>query len=302
MKPKIKKNSLKVYVVGLYLLIFPMIIVQASELKKDNVQSLVDLQPVIYKIQKAIRTRNFNVLKQYVLNKEPLYWAQCNTDVSIKVSFDKMVSILSESIKNAEIYVNEKPGAGLIETEGWTGEYPYLYFDFTKKGNNWKWLGVCYDMERSLDFAILQGGKDKLYDGLPQLPRPGPRVFEDIHALQMRIIEIIRFKKIDALKPYAIKQKLILGECSTEMINDVIKGKEISIDQVLDFLKKNIGSTTEIKFSTTYKYLDTKGWGGKYPFIYFGFTEGKDGWEWSGVAYCKTSLMKVLFPEEPRFK
>ena len=259
----------------------------------------------IGKVKQAIRSKNFSVLKPYITNKGSLYWAQCNSDVRETFSFNEMAGMLLKNLKGAEIYVNEIPGAGLIETEGWTGEYPYLYFDLTEEDKKFVWLGVCYDMRRSLDFALSRGGKDKLYDKLPQLPRRGRRVFKDELALRVRIEEILKFKAFDALKPYAIKQKLILTECSQGIVKRAqIRGTEVSSDQVIAFLKKNIGDSKEIKSAKggSSTYLDTEGWKGEYPFVSFWFRESKKGWEWAGVSYCKSSLMHVLFPAEPRFK
>jgi len=305
MNSTFKYKSLKVGTFCLCLYLFSIAIVRVCESTQKSDKRPISWQPIIYQLKKAIKTKNYDTLKKYVPHKKLLYWAQCNTDVSIDVSFNKMERLLMKNSKDALIVVDEIPAGGLIETEGWTGEYPYLYFQFTKNENNWQWLGVCFDINRSLDFALSRGGKDKLYDKPPKLPRRGPRIFKDEIALRARIEEILRFMEFEALKPYAIRQKLIFGECGQKMMDsDEIKGVEASIDQVISFLKKNVGNSKEIKPSKGhyYKYLETEGWRGAYPYVSFWFKEGKQGWELEGVAYCKTSLMKVLFPNDPRIK
>ncbi len=296
--------------------LFPIGIAQAENQQKENIQELPGIQIIIKNVKKAVQTKDFTPLKSYVLRKGRLYWGICGPSDGepIRFSFDAMIHKLIADSKGAQIYVHKEPDIDLwdpkntvfmvdIKTEGWTGEYPYLSFGFkyTKKTNQWEWRGVCYS--RTPPPKISGGEYEPLYEQKPILPRPGPRIFEQYSTLRARIEEIIKFMALDALKPYAIKQSLIFGECSKEMMDsDEIKGDKVSVNQVIDFLKKN--ANTGVKPTRVYysKFLETEGWSGEYPFVSFWFTETKKGWEWAGVSYCKTSLIKVQFPEEPRFK
>ncbi len=308
MKVKPRFNVLLFILHYSFLFVFSFGILEAAQQEQTGDQNASSFQSVIDELIRVTQNKDFATLKQRFAYKDPMRLGQCNTDIGMEITVDKLIQVLiNDSENSADIKVNKNSRNGLVETEGWNSEYPYYYFYFTfiKKENKWQWLGVCDSINRSLDFAMSLGGKDKLYDRPPKLPRRGPRVFQDEIALRARIEEIVRFMAFDALKPYAIKQKLIFTECSREIVESAqLKGMEVSSEQVIAFLKKNVGESKEIKpakggFST---YLDTEGWKGEYPYVSFWFSETKKGWEWTGVAYCKTSLMKVQFPEESRFK
>ncbi len=319
MNYKFGHNGFKVCISCLSFFLFFMAVVDAAEQKKSTDQQLSGLRIIIDKVRKSVQTKNFGMLKQYVSNAALLHWAACGPgDVEPeKISFDSFAHRLTESSIGADINVYQEADIRLwdfekpvyytinINTEGWTGEYPYISFGFKFKDNRWQLEGVCDSAGPPL--TISQDGKryEEIYYSQPKLPRRGPRVFKDREALKTRIREILRFKVFDALKPYAVSQKLILGECSREMMDsDEIRGNLVSVNQVIDFLEKNYGEAKEITPAKGhyYKYLETEGWNGQYPYISFWLQEGKNGWTWAGVAYCKSSLLHLQFPNESRFK
>ncbi len=294
-------------------------IVHPSDQKEGDSQKIEGLQVILEKVKKAVKTKNYEVLKPYISKKEPLAWGICGpTDVEPeKMSFKTMTRRLLEISKGTEIYVCEKPDVDPwnikktvfmvdIKTEGWIGEYPFLNFGFeySKADNRWEFIGICDSARAPLQISK-EGKYEEVYCRKPKLPRPGPRIFEDNLALRVRIEEIVRFKEFEALKPYAVRKTLVFGECGLNMKGErIIKGKEKSVDDVVNFLNKNTSSANQIK-STGLKNkwnYDTEGWSGKYPYISFWFDEGKYGWELTGVAYCKTSLMKLSYPNDPRIK
>ncbi len=293
----------------------------SEQKNKIEIRDLPEAKALLNDVNEAIQTKNFNILKQYAKKYKTIDWISCGTthEEPFKYSIPSMIKILSEHSKDTQIYVNDDPeivtlggeknevSSIIIETEGWVSEYPYFGFAFqynNKSKNCWEWVEVCYSPGPLLKISG-EGKYEQVYKRTPTLPRPGPRVFKNYSTLHVRFKEIVKFMVFDALKPYAIKQKLIFTECSREIVESAqLKGMEVSSEQVIAFLKKNVGESKETKpakggFST---YLDTEGWKGEYPYVSFWFTETKKGWEWAGVSYCKTSLMKVQFPEEPRFK
>ena len=291
MKSRSKGNTLIMFLIC-PLIFIVLIGVGSSAQSNNNVdrnQKEEELRKIFAEVKKAVQTKDFNKLRNYVSKKDTLYWGQCNTDTSINFTFNNIIHELREHSKNEEITVTEHL-TSFVETEGWTGEYPYLYFQFTKVNKNWKWLGVCYDMERSLDYRKELGGKEKYYDSPPKLPRQGPRVFKDVTALNARIVEILRFKAFDALKPYATEGKLLVGKsCPDTVDSKALIKSGVPADQVIEFLITNATSAKEITpekgYSYKSKYFVTAGWSGEKPKITFCFAERKKGWEWVGVTY-----------------
>ncbi|MEW6713726.1 MAG: ankyrin repeat domain-containing protein [Nitrospirota bacterium] len=290
---------------------------ERADIQEKNLK-IEGLQVILNKVKEAVHAKNYEILKSYVSEKEPLSWGICGpTDVESEVmSVETMFSRLLEISNGAEIFVCEEPDISPwdikesifsvdIQTEGWKGEYPFLNFGFTysKTGNRWEFIGVCDSVRPTLE--ISKNGKyEAVYCRKPNLPRPGPRIFQDHLALRTRIIEIVRFKEFEALKHYTIQKNLIFRECSNDMRDEAgIKGKEKPVEEIINFLKKNTAGEQKIKSSGTSNidFCETKGWSGEYPYVSFWFAEGKQGWELNGVAYCRTSLMRVFFPYEPRF-
>jgi len=314
---EIAGKSLKVYVICFFILSFIFGTAKASTIENKSREQLPGLQEVIDTVKKSVSAKKFQLLKTYLSKKESLTWAPCGPgDMEPeKISFTTMGTRLSEIAKGADINIYDEPDITPwnakktifvvnVTTEGWKGEYPYLIFGFeyTKVNNRWVFHGVCESAEPPTE--ILKKGQ-KYGMQQPQLPRPGSRVFRDRLALRYRIEEIVHFKAFDALSPYAIRRKVLFGECNHEMLKkDTMRGAEVPVDQVITFLKNNSGQGNEIKPAKGhyYKYLETEGWSGQYPYVSFWFAESKKGWEWAGVAYCKSSLMHLLFPDEPKFK
>ncbi len=313
------KDSKKVCITYSFLFLFLPMTVQATEQKKSIDQHLPSLNIIIDKVKKAVRSKNFDIIKPYVSNKELLYWTACGPgDVEPeKLSFANFVKRLSEISKGAEIYVREEPDIHLwdfekpafyavdIHTEGWTGEYPFLSFGFNFRptGNRWEFRGVC---DSTIPELTMKDGKYvTTYFREPQLPRPGPRIFKDLYALRARIEEIVRFKAFDSLSAYAPNKVKMLSPCNSEIMEkDRIVGTKMPVNEIINFLKRNAPGTAEIKPTGIEHntYYETVGWRGEYPVIAFWFSEGQDGWEWAGVSYCKTKHTAVLFPKEPLFK
>lgn len=276
----------------LFLLLCSTIAV-ATENEDLTEQKRISFQEIVVNLTKTVESRKFSLFKNQVRYQEPLRLEFCNTDVGTDISVDGLVKILERDSRNTEIRVNQKSGNGMIETEGWNSEHPFFYFEYSylKTEKQWYWTGVCVSPNRSLDFAMFLGGKDKLYDTIPKLPRSGPRIFKDEIALRSRIEEIVRFKAFDALKPYAVSKVLTFGPCNREMmVSDQIEGKNISVEEVVSFLKKKAPANREIISSEMQHktYYETVGWNGEYPYIAFWFSKKDKGWALAGVSYCKT--------------
>lgn len=248
-------------------------------------------------------------MKKYAVNKKSFGWAICGDgDIEPeRIVFEEVVNRLQEYSKEGKIVINPNPEAQpwniaktvyMVEflSEGWVGEYPYLGFDFQykKDSNEWTWLGVCYSTAPPLRISEKTGKYEEVYFHTPALPRPGPRVFKDPAALYARIKEIVRFGKFAALSQYAIKQKVRFGECSSTMVNDKIQGKDVPVGNVIEFLNKIASDSNRVKFRIVNPYLESAGWSNDYSYIYFQISHGSEGWEWTGAAYCKTSLGTVL--------
>lgn len=289
----------------------------ANEETSSKIEEVPETKQLLNDFSYAMRTKNYTVLKRYTRKYKTIEWTECGpTDGEpLKYSVSVMMNRMKHYSTGTQIYIDDNPeivtlSEGTapfidIETEGWAIEYPYLVFSFQydKSAFGWQWVGVCYSSPPPFIFTN-RGLYEQRYKRTPILPRPGPRLFKDYYALRDRFKEIVNFKALDALKPYAVKQKLILNECNREMAaSGKITGTKVSSDQIVDFLKKNIGASQEIKPTKGgADYLDTEGWQGAFPYVAFWFQESKKGWEWSGVTYCKSSLMHVMFPDEPRFK
>src|SRR3990172_10921093 len=243
-----KLRNKDIYIISIVILIFICLLSRKGIAvdKKDDHQNF---EKVIYRLTNIIDRKKYSDLIN-IKHDSQMFWGQCNTDIGTTMSLDDMIEELYANSKNATISVNIKSGNGLIETEGWFSEYPYFYFYFTKVKNTWQWSGVCYDAKRSLDFSMYLGGKNKRYDSPPRLPRNGPRIFQDEIALRTRIEEIVRFRAFDALMPYATKNVLTFGQCNLSMMeNDKVEGKNIPVQNVVDFLKQYAPSTGEIASS-----------------------------------------------------
>jgi len=301
----------------LLIVIVPFIGPTVAFAKQDQVpgdgQVSANISLVVDQVIKAVRQKDMAILEKYEPKGAVLSWWACNaSDEEIqKMTFQKMRQHLNKMAHGDEIYVHPIPDvedyvyeknakAITVYTDGWMSEYPYLNFLFVYKKDSavWEWRGAC-DSDGP-PFRLLKDGKyHEVYYREPVLPRRGPRVFKDYSALKARIKEIIHFRKFEALKSYAVrKPSLIFGECNQKMMEkDAPVGKVKAVDDIAKFLKKNGSGADEIKFSgvSHVTYYETVGWSGEYPIVAFWLTESKEGWELSGVSYCKTRHFD-LFP------
>lgn len=273
-------------------------------------QDLPGLKAITQEIKKATQAKNFNNLHSYVQNQS-LYWSQCGDyggENVQQMTFTEMNSLLSKFSKEAQIHFLdpeihrwdfEKPVFYVvnINTEGWTGEYPFLNFSFkfTTIDNKWRFTGVCESTT-----SVNTNTSEKYSNGhykQPSLPRPGARIFKDVYALRARIEEIIRFKAFDALNSYSTKGRLLIAQCSREIMEkDRIIGKEMPAQDVILFLKQNSLPNDKIVSSGVQhkNYYETTGWGGKYPFVAFWFSESMEGWEFAGISYCQKKHLDIM--------
>lgn len=302
----INKKQICVALTILNLLILTCIHAMSDEVSAVKIKERQELIKIQNELVETFKNKNYVALKKYVVGNEKIDWGRCGPhDVEpIKNSFIAMVDILSKHSKDAQIYANVNPGTGylderiglytaVIQTEGWIGEYPYFDFSFAYNLNDLslKWIATCYDALPPISEVTFT----RDYRRKPSLPRPGPRVFKDRSALRARIEEIIRFKELESLKPYATRQKIVFAECNQEpLIGRDIKSRQVPVEHIVDFLKKESSPETKIKFRGYYD-LETEGWVGEYPYILFRSAEGEKGWEWSTVIYCKNPMGKGSF-------
>jgi hypothetical protein len=264
-----KRKRLKIYFLSALIFVVLAGIGAAAQnnSKSAKKQDQADLLLLFSDVKNAVQTKKFNLLKKYVSDNGRLYWAQCNTDVSTDFTFSEIVHELKGYSKGVNIAVADHDMT-FIETEGWSGEYPYFYFQFTKENKKWRWLGVCFDAERSLDYRMELGGKDKYYDSPPKLPRQGARVFQDIIALKIRVIEILKFKAFDALESYATKGKLLVGKsCPATIPGDELMKAGVPVKQVIGLMKEKAMGAKEVipdkGWSYKNSYFNSYGWPAK---------------------------------------
>ncbi len=279
---------------------------QAAKIEKDDDRQVTQL---INEVNKIISNRDFRRLNVFVSRVTKYSWGPCGPGDSgaEEISFERLSGILTQASKGLSIDFSQKPkvssSTASVETEGWVGEYPFLTFNFNllKAKNQWVLSGACYSALPEL--MKHEGEYVPIYFKEPHLPRPGARIFKDQAALRARIAEIAQLKKFDALKSYATKKVLTFGQCNLSMMeNDRIEGKEVPVQDVINYLK-GVQSNGEIVSSGTQHktYYETTGWHGEYPFIAFWFSEDREGWALAGVSYCKMRHFE-LFPPLPSLK
>ena len=264
-----------------------------------TVQNLVD------RLKGVIASRNFMLLRPYVPNKKVYGWTYCGPgDSGIdEYYFDGMQKKLLE-YSGSGIYIDPdlKLDQGMdslsIETEGWLGEYPFFLFSFgfNKTKKQWELGGVCYS--RWPELHVTRDGEyyKEVYVRKPDLPRPGPRVFHDVDAFHVRVREIINQKAFEALRPYALKGILTGVTCDADMTDSQPNGKALAIEEVISRLREAAEGAGEIKFHGVYgpnRYLESTGWS-SVRYVYFGFTETPQGWEWTKIAFCKAGIFDLV--------
>lgn len=270
-------------------------------------------------LQNAVEAKDFSVLEKSAPKNKSYLWGGCGPgDVETdKLSSRDMVQMLLKDSNGVSIYYDPEPDIldfgdkskdiyVTLFTEGWASEFPFLGFGFTvnKHTKQWSWDGVCYDAVPPVRISKSSGKYSTTWFREPTLPRPGPRRFKDVHNLHARINEIIELQAFDALKPYAISQKLKIAECNREMIeNNKLNGKDILIDEAIDLLKNSSRNSKKIKFTGgTYERRETVGWSGDYPYIAFWFLSGKAGWELNGLSYCKSPHFSLILEGDEKNK
>lgn len=289
----------------------------------DPPRNTPDLSPLIKTLsntlQKAVAAKDFSVLDKSSSKDKSYLWGGCGPgDVEPdKLSSRDMIQMLLKDSQNVSIYYDPEPDILdfgdkskdiyiTLFTEGWASEYPFLGFGFTvnKRTKQWSWDGVCYDAVPPVRISKFTGKYSTNWFREPTLPRPGPRRFKDVHNLYARINEIVEFQAFDALKPYAINQKLKMAECNRGMIeNNNLVGKDISINQAIDLLKSSSRNSKKISFTGgTYERRETAGWSGDYPYITFWFLSGEQGWELNGLSYCKSPHFSLILKVEEKNK
>ncbi len=259
------------------------------------------LPDLLKDLRTALSLNNFAVLKKYIPEGKMYFSGPCGSVGEPRdLDFGELTAMLLQWSRQVEILFNTYPdiraGSGnsrthvSIDTEGWTGEYPFLTFTFGRKRDDavWRWEGIFYDV---LPPLRQESGGERSYFSRPMLPRPGPRRFSTDAALRARISEIIAFGDLDALKDYAVKGTLIFGECSQQTAQgaDAAAGQVLPAQQVIDSLKKNFPRSREISATTISDatFYETGGWRGPFPYVQFQFAEEADGWQFTGVTYCK---------------
>jgi hypothetical protein len=302
---------------GVYIVLLSIIFTaNANGQQKANNENMGSLHSVLSGLKMAVEKKDFETLKSFTISSDQkLIWDICGHDdigpgdaEAFKYPFNEIVKRLSTLSEGTTIFINKDiqmtPWSStdniynvFIDTEGWVGEYPYLSFFYriSKDGKRHDWLGICYSSGPRLRRSKATRKYEERYYREPTLPRPGPRIFRDDNALKARIKEIIYFKSFDALKPYAINQKIRFGECSSNLLERGIQGKDVSVDQVVELLKEKAKGAVGFEFLSRGKYLETSGWPGEHQYVLFEFTsQGGKGTTWTGMGYCRKSLKTIM--------
>ena len=286
-----------------------------DEAKADEVQGVdaEKLTGLIASVKDAVLLKDFAGLKKYVPDVKLYDMGDCDcSDCGFdEITFEAMTEMLLRDSKDVDIYLGANPGISQwgdsslhanILTEGWASEYPYVDFSFKRlpDSSRWEWVGICVALGPPFELNERTHRFERVYPRRPLLPRPGPRVFSNYAELQFRIEEIVQFQSFDALRPYAVRSKLVIGPCSRKMMDqDRVLGKSVPIQDAIAFLKKNgLGpavTRTNASRSTMY---ESKGWSGDYPYIAFWLAPEKEGWELTGISYCKEEHAGLLLREE----
>lgn len=272
---------------------------------------LAEIETFVHDVTKAIEKRDFDALQKYMRIEEGVFVSPCYIDTSgdRPRSFDQIKPWLKADSAGAElriavryswmdksqwkrIYIpaeriHETPPETItIATEGWNGEEPFVDFTFSRRSSRWVWTVLCYSGFPDPSFP---------YHQPPKLPRPGPRTFRDYHALYARIEEIIRFRAFDSLPVYAPHGVILQVPCDQSMYRKTLRGKEVSVSKIIDFLKDQTVGGNKIVFTKPGDLplvLESRGWCCAYPIINFIVrpTAPDLKYEWAGVAYCHSRV------------
>lgn len=112
-------------------------------------------------IEKAITTRNFQLLRAFAPSKPGYFWNYCEpTDTpDEELTFSQIQDRLIKDSKGTTIHVKpevdiydfpaERTLRGAAHTRGWRGEYRYVtfFFRWSNAQKAWRWIGACYSIK-----------------------------------------------------------------------------------------------------------------------------------------------------------
>jgi len=273
--------------------------VTAIESKDDTTkiaQQALDL------IGNAVHTKDFSKLKALVADNALVSWAPCQASdvLSEPVTFAEFQRLIAKYSGESSIIVNEhvwmKGRESIaIETSGWENDpLIFLYFWFGKKDGRLDFSGVCIRKTREEEFELYL--KD-----IGAIPPPTVSVSPEIQAFYIRIKGATEYSvSASTLKRYAANPELNVLPCTEDMIKPDKTGKKESVVGFIDYLtKQHPGDSKKLTYwfsEDPFRYLETAGWVGRYPYIYFGFTKAEKGWEWTRVVYCESR--PAFFPKK----
>lgn len=240
------------------------------------------LEIIMSQLRKAIQAKDFTSLYTVapISDGEALYWSGCNSGASKNLSYEVMVEKLVELSKDAQISINSVPerilSKTIVETKGWSGEAPYLYFEFMDDSKNWRFLGVYYCQNRSSDFqhaqAALESKSDQA-DKKKELTIQFPRTTGLIEKLTLAISK----RNFDSLRDYVPSEPSVKwGDCGP---GDTPSG-DMSVKTLNKLLLSQLGNelivfnpgpNTYISLKDGSAFIESEGWVSEYPYLGFGF-------------------------------
>lgn len=120
-------------------------------------QYAAGMKAILDRTKTAARVHDFTpVISRAPVVESLVYWNSCDSSNGRRLVVNKLISRLSDLSQNRTItvsnYVLTRLGALTVETRGWGGKAPYVYFVFSNVGNIRR-LWLVYDCEqRSNDF------------------------------------------------------------------------------------------------------------------------------------------------------
>ncbi len=265
-------------------------VAQAAETKEEIKKRDAMVNRAINDLKTAIETRDFSRLRYDVPEEKPLSWSSPDRKSESRLSFDEMINKLAEISKNSNIIINEIPlqtfGTTTIETRGWKGVHPYLYFQFKEVGDSWRWLNVCDS--QSCDFRHAE--KCDFGD---------PRENIKLQGLISHFKQAMQSKDFMKLKIYIPDKNYYAwgyGCADGDMPADELSFEEITKILLRESKGAKIYFNPKPEVEWTYfksMLIETEGWLGEYPFMTFSFSLLKDRLIWGGACYSPTPALKI---------
>jgi hypothetical protein len=265
-------------------------VAQAAETKEEIKKRDAMANKAINDLKIAIETRDFSKLRYDVPDEKPLSWSSPDLKSESRLSFGEMINKLAEISKNKNIIINEIPlqtfGTTTIETRGWRGVHPYLYFQFKEVGDGWRWLNVCDS--QSCDFRHAE--KCDFGD---------PRKNIKLQGLISHFKQTMQSKNFMKLKIY-VPDKTFYGWSYGCDAGDM-PAEDLSFEEITKILLRE-SKGAKIYFNpkpevewTYFKsmLIETEGWLGEYPFVTFSFGLIKDRLIWDGACYSPTPTLRI---------